>query len=66
MKTRARTKLMTCENCKHYRPSDAKEGHCRRYPPQLSAPNYSQFPSVKAEWDCGEFKAGNKHNAMHG
>jgi hypothetical protein len=47
---------MTCETCKHYRPVNETEGACRRFPPQVSAPNYSQFPSVKPDWDCGEFE----------
>ena len=45
---------MTCETCKFYQSGDDKQGHCRRYPPQVAAPNYFQFPGVKAEFSCGE------------
>ena len=47
---------MTCADCKHYSRNNEKEGDCRRYPPQLAAVNYSQFPGVKADWNCGEFQ----------
>lgn len=44
-----------CKRCKHYHVADDTQGFCRRYPPVVPAMNYSQFPSVKAEWNCGEF-----------
>jgi hypothetical protein len=48
---------MACEKCIHFSKNESgDDGFCKRFPPQLSAPNYSQFPAVKPEWKCGEYK----------
>jgi hypothetical protein len=44
-----------CDGCKHYHSDSTEQGFCRRFPPQVPAMNYAQFPPVKAEWNCGEF-----------
>jgi len=49
--------MKTCKQCQHFSKSGEDSGACRRFPPQLPAPNYSQFPPTKPEWTCGEYKA---------
>jgi hypothetical protein len=44
-----------CDTCAYYVKATETEGVCRRFPPQLSAPNYSQWPAVRGELWCGEF-----------
>lgn len=46
-----------CSVCTHYHKHDDAQGFCRRYPPSVPAMNFSQFPPVKADMGCGEFKA---------
>jgi hypothetical protein len=52
----------TCENCKHYHSTNPNEGACRRFPPQAAAPNYFQFPGVRADMNCGEFQTVKNEN----
>jgi hypothetical protein len=44
-----------CDKCRYYHASDDTQGFCRRFPPYIPVLNHSQFPSVRAEWNCGEF-----------
>jgi hypothetical protein len=49
--------ISQCSVCAHYHKHDEAQGFCRRYPPYVPAMNFSQFPPVKADMGCGEFKA---------
>ena len=56
----------TCKQCEHYRATGERLGECRRYPPAKPAQFFEdawQFPVVKEEFSCGEWKTGIAENA---
>jgi hypothetical protein len=45
-----------CEKCVYFKQTeDGKTDQCTRFPPKGSV-GLAQFPSIKRDWYCGEFK----------
>lgn len=52
----------SCKACEFFREVTQEdspnllEGECRRYPPIFPGIDWSEFPQVLGEYECGEFK----------
>lgn len=60
----AETFAAGCGRCRYFRPTDALNGSCRRFPPVYAGnssprePHHWRFPAVNVHGWCGEFQPG--------